>query len=98
LEFKYRLFKEVSSNRVEGTEPVKRLVPRCRYDNFVSDPREDGTGPTRELAVSARRVRPVRVERVEGTEPVKRLVLRYRADNFVSDPRKDSTGPTRELE
>jgi hypothetical protein len=34
---------------VEGTEPVKRLVLRYRYDNFVSDPRADGTVPTREL-------------------------------------------------
>jgi hypothetical protein len=28
----------VRVERVEGTEPVKRLAFRARYDNFVSDP------------------------------------------------------------
>jgi hypothetical protein len=59
--------------RVEGTEPVKRLLPRPRADNFVSDPRSDGTGPTRELPPSERKVRPMRVESVDGRELVKRL-------------------------
>jgi hypothetical protein len=81
----------------EGTEPVKLLESRVRYDNFVSDQRKDGTGPTRELSFRQRMVRLMRVERVEGTELVKWLELRYRDVNFVSDPRFDGTEPTREL-
>jgi hypothetical protein len=39
----------VRVERVEGKEPVKRLLLRYRYDNFVSDPRPEGSGPTKEL-------------------------------------------------
>jgi hypothetical protein len=60
--------------RVEGTEPVKRFLPKAKYVNFVSDPREDGNGPTRELSARLRRERSVRAARVEGMVPESWLV------------------------
>jgi hypothetical protein len=39
LAVRERRVRSVRQERVEGTEPVKRLLPSVRYVNFVSDPR-----------------------------------------------------------
>jgi hypothetical protein len=64
----------VSVERVEETEPVKRLLFRFKDDSLVSPPRKEGIGPTREFPPRLRALRPVRAERVVGRLPVKRLL------------------------
>jgi hypothetical protein len=88
----------MSVERVEGREPVNRLEVRSRYDNFVSDPRKDGTEPTRELPPRLRSERAVRVARVEGISPESWLVEKDKEVIFDKPPISEGREPVKDFE
>jgi hypothetical protein len=87
VEYKDRVCKRVSCEKVEGIEPVRELALKMRTRRAANLPNSGEIEPTNKFPPTSMEVRPVSVERVEETEPVKRLLFRFKDDSLVSPPR-----------
>lgn len=93
LPYSRRFVSNVNRLKVEGTEPVNRLLNIVIDANLLRLPKDGGRVPLNELVSRLMRVSLVREPIEDGIVPVKRRLYISRRTNGTREPSEDGNGP-----